>query len=360
MTTKTAIPSKQEMYRALVERDAEYEGVFFVGVRTTGVFCRPTCTARKPKPANVEYFRSTRDAVAGGYRPCKVCRPLQPAGAAPEWLAPLLRSVETSPAKRWTDRDLATLNLEPKRVRRWFKSNHGMTFQAYSRARRLGLAMDSLKSKENSTTEAAYEYGFESLSGFRRAFRHWFGDAPTTARSKSAITVARILSPLGPMIAAATERGVCLLEFAERRMLETQIQRLRKLFDAPFRLGTGGWLEQLESELAEYFAGSRRAFDVPLDLKGTEFQERVWGRLLKIPHGRTLSYEALAREIGVPNGQRAVGRANGDNRVAILVPCHRVIRRDGTLCGYGGGLWRKEWLIEHEIRESSVAARRLG
>jgi AraC family transcriptional regulator of adaptative response/methylated-DNA-[protein]-cysteine methyltransferase len=337
------------MYAALLERDAEFEGVFYVGVKTTGVFCRPTCGARKPKLSNVEFFPTARDALAGGFRPCKKCRPMHSPADSPAWLAPLLQAIELDPTRRWTDRDLAAINLEPVRVRRWFKAHHGMTFQAYSRARRLGLAMQKLHGREQSATAAAFDHGFESLSGFREAFHQWFGHAPRDAAgAELVINVDRFGSPLGPMIAAATDRGICLLEFADRRMLETQFQRLRQRFCCAFVLGRNGLLKQLQTEITRYFDGDLSAFSVPLDRRGTEFQMKVWDRLLAIPMGRTISYEMLARDIGLPSGQRAVGRANGDNPISILVPCHRVIRRDGTLCGYGGGLWRKQWLLHHE------------
>jgi AraC family transcriptional regulator of adaptative response/methylated-DNA-[protein]-cysteine methyltransferase len=335
-----------------MRRDASYEGTFFVGVKTTGVFWRPTCSARKPKLENTEFFGSARDALAGGFRPCKRCRPLHAAGDSPAWLDPLLQQIDREPQQRWTDRDLARLKLEPTRVRRWFKANHGMTFQAYSRARRLGMALKTLQKGAGNSTEAAYDHGFESLSGFRTAFHQCFGQAPSKSANGQSILVERLLTPLGPMIAATTGRGICMFEFADRRMLETQFERMRRIFRCPFALGSHPFLEQLKSEVKEYFDGTRKAFRLPLDLQGTPFQSKVWNRLLEIAYGKTMSYEALARSIGSHNGQRAVGRANGDNRVAIIVPCHRVIRSDGELCGYGGGLWRKQWLLDHE-RQSS-------
>jgi AraC family transcriptional regulator of adaptative response/methylated-DNA-[protein]-cysteine methyltransferase len=349
MKTTYELPPTDEMYQALLDRNADYEGVFFVGVRTTGVFCRPTCSARKPKRSNIEFFPSVRDALAGGFRPCRRCRPLRALDGTPEWLEPLLQRIEEEPQRRWTDRDLTEMDLEPRRVRRWFKAQHGMTFQSYSRARRLGSAFRQLSIGGESTTAAALDNGFESDSGFRAAFHQWFGNCPSDRELiESPITVARLTSPLGPMICASTSRGICLLEFADRRMLETQLDRVRLRFGRPFAPGRSSHLDQLEVELKEYFAGTRSQFDVPLDLHGTRFQVAVWGRLQEIPFGETISYDRLARDIGAPGGQRAVGRANGDNRIAIVVPCHRVIRRDGSISGYGGGVWRKQWLLSHE------------
>lgn len=155
-------------------------------------------------------------------------------------------------------------------------------------------------------------------------------------------------SPLGPMFAAASGAGLTLLEFADRRALRTEVQDAERQFACEIRAGENEHLERTRGELAEYFAGTRRAFSVALDLRGTAFQRRVWDRLLAIPCGETRSYGGIARELGDPNATRAVGLANGKNRVAIIVPCHRVINADGSLCGYGGGLERKRWLLEHE------------
>lgn len=352
-----AMPTVGEMYRALCNRDAEYEGQFFVGVRTTGIFCRPTCPARKPKRENIDFYRSSRDALAAGFRPCKRCRPMDAFGTAPDWLDPLLTLVETDTSKRWTDADLRQLAIPPSRVRRWFKQHHGMTFHMYQRTRRLAGAMQQIHTGQQNTTVAAFDGGYESLSGFRDAFQKWSGAPPSQCVSgRSPILLTRLLSPLGPLVAGAVDGQVCLLEFADRRMLETQLQRIQKHFQTVFAPGTDSVLEQLDEQLQSYFAGQRADFDLPLDLKGTDFQRAVWQRLQEIPHGETLSYERLAREIGRPGAQRAVGRANGDNRLAIIIPCHRVIRSDGTLSGYGGGLWRKEWLLDHERKHPSSLA----
>jgi AraC family transcriptional regulator of adaptative response/methylated-DNA-[protein]-cysteine methyltransferase len=340
-------PTNDEMYQALLQRDGAYDGVFFVAVRTTGIFCRPTCPARKPQKENVSFYRSVGDVLAAGYRPCKRCRPLEPRGKAPGWLAGLLDEVEAEPTRRLTDGDIRAMSLDPARVRRWFQSNHGMTFHAYQRARRLGMALGEIRGGGD-PTRAAYGHGYESLSGFREAFERMFGGTPGRKKSAEQAVVTRLLTPLGPMLAAATDEGVCLLEFHDRRMLETQIRRIQQRLGLEITPGDHPHLEQMENELTRYFDGELELFTTPLVLAGTEFQEAVWHRLLEIPYGETLSYEQLARDIGRPGAQRAVGRANGDNRLAIVVPCHRVVRSDGQLCGYGGGLWRKQYLLDLE------------
>jgi AraC family transcriptional regulator of adaptative response/methylated-DNA-[protein]-cysteine methyltransferase len=344
--TERALPGPDTLYRALVEKDAAYDGLFFAGVTTTGIFCRPVCTARKPKRDHVVFYPSARDALLAGYRPCKVCRPMAPPDETPEAVRALLADLAADPALRLKDADLRARGLEPAGLRRWFKKNHGMTFQGYQRALRLGVAFGQLKQGE-SAAAAAFDTGWGSLSGFGGAFKALTGAAPTHAEGPI-ISVARIETPLGPMLGGAVEGGVCLLEFVDRRMIETQIARLRKLFKAALVPGQHPALDRLAAELKRYFDGALREFTVPLDLRGTPFQTRVWNALRTIRFGSTRSYGEQARRLGAPQAVRAVARANGDNRIAILVPCHRVVGADGSLTGYGGGLWRKRWLLDHE------------
>jgi AraC family transcriptional regulator of adaptative response/methylated-DNA-[protein]-cysteine methyltransferase len=344
-----SLPSPLTMYRALVRRDPAYEGVFWVGVRTTGIFCRPTCPARRPRRENVEFFPRLADALTSGYRPCKQCRPLVARGDTPDWIAALLRLVDANPFERIREADLRRRGLEPDRVRRWFQRHHGMTFQAYQRHRRLGSALSHLRNGARVTT-TAFATGYESLSGFREAVGKLLGDTPTAAREATLLRATRITTPLGPMLAVAGDTALHLLEFTDRRMLATQLEGVRRRFGAVITPGSSPVLAQVERELREYFGGERREFTVPLAIRGTPFQETVWRQLLRIPCGETRSYEQLARMAGHPGAQRAVGTANGSNRIAILIPCHRVIRADGTLSGYGGGVWRKKRLLELEQR----------
>lgn len=336
-----------EMYEALVNRDQAYDGVFFVGVKSTGIFCRATCPARKPKRENVSFFASTADALAAGYRPCKRCRPMEVAGSMPQWLRRLVDSFEQRPERKWTDEDIRQLDVDPKRARRWFLSHHGMTFHSFLRSRRLATALSRL-SLGDGIDQVAFDAGYESVSGFREAFQNWCGCPPGRARAASVGYVNRLLTPLGPMIVVANESQVQLLEFADRRGLQTQIQRLIRLTGESVVPGECELMEQAQEQLDEYFLGQRQRFELPLLLKGTRFQQAVWEQLLSIEFGRTLAYEEIARQVSSPNACRAVGRANGDNRLAIVVPCHRVIRRDGSLSGYAGGLRRKQWLLDHE------------
>ena len=341
------LPDPAEMYRALVERDTAYEGVFVAGIRSTGIFCRPGCPARRPREDRVEFFAGARDALFAGYRPCRRCRPLEPAGASPAWLRPLLAAFEADPARPWRDADLRALGLDPGRVRRWFRAHHGMTFQTYARGRRLGAALGSLR-EGTAIVDVGLDHGWESLSGFREAFGRLVGEPPGRGRGRVPIHLARILTPLGPMIAAATDDGICLLEFADRRMLPLQLRRLARFVGGVPAPGGHPHLATLEVELEAYFRGERREFATPLVVAGTPFQETTWRWLVGIPHGETRTYGQGAAGIGRPAAVRAFARAVGDNRLAILVPCHRVVGADGRLTGYGGGLWRKRRLLALE------------
>jgi AraC family transcriptional regulator of adaptative response/methylated-DNA-[protein]-cysteine methyltransferase len=340
------LPPTQEMERAYRERDASYNGVFFLGVRTTGVFCRPTCPARKPLPKNVEFFPNPASALFAGYRACKRCRPMQP-DDRPEWAARLIADVERDPAARITESDLKTRGVDPATVRRYFLKEFGMTFQAYTRARRLGGALKQIR-EGSEIDDVVFDSGYESHSGFRDAFVRTFGDTPGRGASGDPVYLAWLRSPLGPLVAGATSEGVCLLEFSDRRMLETQLASVRSRFPGPVVPGSNSHLSLLERELAAYFEGALRRFTVPLRFPGSPFQVRVWEQLLAIPYGETRSYEQIALALGDAGAVRAVGRANGQNRIAIVIPCHRVINKGGGLGGYGGGLRRKEFLLALE------------
>jgi AraC family transcriptional regulator, regulatory protein of adaptative response / methylated-DNA-[protein]-cysteine methyltransferase len=345
------LPTTQEMYRALVERDASFEGLFFACVRTTGIFCRPTCHARKPKPENVEFASTIQEALHRGYRPCRVCDPMASAAGAPNWLAPLVDDMQRDPDLRLRDQDLRERGLDPVQVRRTFKRSFGMTFQAYQRACRLGSAMKALHDG-SPTLDAGLDAGFESDSGFRAAFARVFGDTPGQARDMPLLTATWVETPLGPMLAIAGDRGLELLEFVDRRALETELRELRRSLGAIVP-GDHPILAQTRDELREYFEGTRRQFTMPLNRHGSGFQLKAWDALCNIPYGQTRSYSDMAREVGSPAAVRAIGRVNGQNRIAIVVPCHRVIRSDGSLCGYGGGRWRKQWLLDHERQAAS-------
>lgn len=346
-TVSFSFPSLSEMDRARRRRDRTYDGVFYLGVRTTGIFCRPSCSSRRALARNIEYFPSVKDAVIAGYRACKRCRPLELHEGPPAWVRRLIDRVQQSPQQRVTDETLRDMSLSPTAVRRWFTQHYGMTFHAFARSMRLGVAFDRIKRGEK-LDNVALDHGYASHSGFREAFGKILRQSPGGARDGARVAVAWIESPVGPLIAGATDEGICLLEFSDLNRLEAQVTALRKRVGEAVVPAAHPLLDALQEQLRAYFAGERRDFELPLVYPGTDFQTRVWDQLLRIPYGQTCSYEDVARALGDKNAVRAVGTANGQNRIAIVIPCHRVVNKSGQLGGYGGGLWRKQILLDLE------------
>lgn len=346
------LPPQPEMLRAFYSSNPAYDGVFYTAVHTTGIFCRPSCRVRKPLERNITFYGTINEALYAGYRPCKKCHPLQVGDDLPPWALQLLETVEREPNRRLNDQFLREQKLAPETVRRFWQRRFGLSFHAYVRGMRLSKAYRQIQQGTN-MDHTALDLGYESLSGFREAFAKQFGTTPGNIR-KSAdgdsglITLSWLQTPLGPMVAGASDKGICLLEYTDRRMMETQLKVLQKRLGKQMVPGNNPLLEQLRTELEEYYAGKRTQFEVPLDYPGTPFEQRVWTALLAIPHGTTTTYEGLAHSLGNRLAQRAVGRANGCNRIAIVIPCHRVVNKGGGLGGYGGKLWRKQLLLQLE------------
>lgn len=340
------LPSVRTMHRAVDTRDREWDGLFIVALRTTGIACRPVCPSRQARPENRVFFATIDEARAAGFRPCLRCRPERDADE-PTWITPLTEAVAAAGDARLTDADLVARGFDPVRVRRHFVRRHGTTFHAWLRAQRVASAQRRLRDGA-SVDHVILESGYESHSGFREAFERLVGAPPGRARGGEPVIAVTWESQIGPLVAAAVDDGVCLLEFGDLARLEQQAPRLRQWFHGPIVAGDHPHLTQLRRELDEYFAGERTAFDVPLVRRGTPFELGVWSALSDIPFGETRSYIEIARLLGVPDGARAVGTANGRNRLAIVIPCHRVLNANGQLGGYGGGLWRKVRLLELE------------
>lgn len=335
------------MYKAIVDKDPSFEGTFITAVKTTGIFCRPTCTARKPKMENVEFLRSTREAIQKGYRPCKICHPLEKIGETPAQYKQIIEELSKDPAVKFKDWDLIQKGIEPSAIRRWFIKNHGITFHAYQRMFRINSAFKKIREGET-ITSVAFESGYESLSGFGDSFKSIFGVSPVKSRDKMVITITRLETPLGTMFSCATEKGICLLEFTDRKMLETEFKVLAKTLNATIIKGHSIYFDMLKQQLDEYFQGKRKEFSVPIFTPGSVFQQSVWQALQNIPYGETRSYKQQAIALSRHTAVRAIANANGMNRISILIPCHRVIGEDGSLTGYGGGVWRKKWLLDLE------------
>ncbi|MEM9931892.1 MAG: methylated-DNA--[protein]-cysteine S-methyltransferase, partial [Bacteroidota bacterium] len=335
--------------QALLARDPAYQGLFYVGVKTTSICCISTCRARKPKLKNTEYFPNLKEALQHGYRPCKVCKPDESTPELPADIVRVVQLVKQHPKEKISDQRLREIGIQPSFVRRWFQRHYGLTFHAYQRMFRINIAYQEIRAGQ-SATDTAFDNGYESLSGFGYTYKKLLGQSPKQSVTQNVLLLSKVSTPLGPMFICASEKGICLLEFTDRRMLETEFKDLQHLLKATILFGENEHTKQLKKELAAYFDGTSSRFQVTLDQPGSDFQRQVWSSLREIPPGTTTSYQALAEQIGRPTAYRAVARANGFNRLAIVVPCHRVLGKDGSLTGYGGGLARKEWLLAHEER----------
>lgn len=348
----TRLPADPDtLFAALLARDPSYEGLALVGVRTTGIYCRLTCPARKPLARNCAWFSDAAAAQAAGFRPCRRCHP--PSGPDPEVATPpvvaaLLAQLRADPARRWTQADLIAQGLDTSTVRRAFQRHLGQSFLSLARAQRLREGMQRLQDQSGRMIDAQLDAGYDSASGFRRAFRRLFGHAPHQMTGRADLRATWIETPLGGMIAIADDAALCLLEFTDRKALPQGLRRLSERVGGRIGLGRTEITDATETALADWFGGRSAGLDLPLRLIGTPFQIRVWQALRAIPPGTTISYAQLALAIGQPRATRAVAAANGANRLALVVPCHRVIGADGGLGGYAGGLWRKEKLIQIE------------
>ncbi|MDJ0880121.1 MAG: methylated-DNA--[protein]-cysteine S-methyltransferase [Gammaproteobacteria bacterium] len=343
----TSINQDDIFYRAYQNHDRSYEGQFFLAVKTTGIFCRPGCKARLPKRENVEFFASSDAAIKQGYRPCKKCQPLLRSGEQPRWVEQALALLKQDAAQRISDQELSLHGINPARLRRWFQAHHGMTFQAFQRQYRLNRAFSSMNQGAR-VIDAAFDSGYNSLSGFYDSFQKATGFVPSNSPKNKILAITQLLTPLGPMLAAASDKGLCLLEFHDRKRLQKQIERVQLKLNARMVPGDHALFEEVQRQLDEYFKRQRAIFSIPLDMTGTPFQQQVWQALLDIPFGETRHYQQQAKAIHKPQAVRAVARANAENPLAILVPCHRVIAKSGQLAGYAGGLRRKAYLLDLE------------
>lgn len=338
------MPDHDDLYAALLARDPGYDRRALVGVTSTGIFCRLSCPARKPRRDNCRWFADAAAARAAGFRPCLRCRP---EGQVPTLVATLGAALAADPARRWSEAELTALGHDPSTVRRLFRQHLGTSFLQLARAARLRAGLTTL-TQGGRMIDAQLDAGFDSASGFRQAFTRLFGHAPHQMRGAADLRADWIDTPLGGMIAIADDDALHLLEFTDRKALPQGLRRLSVMAGGRIGLGRTAVTDRAEAALARFFAGSDGRLDLPVRLRGTPFQTRVWQELQAIPAGRTRSYAQLAAAIGHPTAVRAVAAANGANRLALVVPCHRVIGTDGTMTGYAGGLWRKERLIALE------------
>ena len=338
---------KKEYYQALVTRDSLYDGIFFAGIKTTGIFCHATCPARKPKYENCEFFVEAEEALLAGYRPCKRCEPLSYPQEIPTIVKQLVALVEATPEKRWTDKDFSELGIHSSAARRQFKTVYGMTFVQYARARRMGIAMDNIRKGQN-VLSSQLDIGYDSTSGFHDAFAKIMDTTPKHSKDVLVLYANWFNTKIGPMMCVTDETYLYLLEFVDRRGLEREIERLKKRLNAIIIPRETKITTMIQQELEAYFSGENLVFKTPLYELGSDFQKEVWQKLKEIPIGETTSYKEIGVSMNREKAYRAVARANGSNQLAIVIPCHRVIQSNGELGGYGGGLVRKQWLLDHE------------
>ncbi len=341
------LPDHDTLYAALVARDAGWDGRAYVGVSSTGVFCRLTCPARKPKSENCQFFETVGECISAGFRACKRCHPLAPMAAGEPAVADLLGALDERPEYRWREGDVAARGYDPSTIRRLFKRHFGMTFLEMARQKRLRESFEAL-GEGAPVIEAQMDAGYESPSAFRAAFAKLMGQTPSQFAQDAMLRASWIDTPIGAMIAITDRQALHLLEFSDRKALPAELRKLRAFTKGDIGIGRFEPTEQIQEELTRYFAGENGVFKTPMVLHGSAFTKQVWRALCDIPAGHTRSYGQLAHDIGRPTASRAVARANGANQIAVAIPCHRVIGADGSLTGYGGGLWRKQQLIEVE------------
>lgn len=350
---RSAAQSAQDArWAAVLARDISYDGHFFYSVATTGVYCRPSCPARRPKREHVRFYRTAAAAEAAGFRPCKRCKPDQPSrleqhGAKITTACRLIETAETPP----TLQALAdAVGLSPTYFHRLFKSATGVTPKNYATAHRNRRVREELADSAT-VTQAIYDAGFNSNGRFYATAAETLGMSPRTFRAGGADTSIRYAvgdSSLGCVLVAASEKGVCaiLLGDAPRALLD----ELRRQFPRAELVAGDADFEELATNVIARIESPGETFDLPLDIRGTAFQHRVWEALRRIPAGTTASYAEIAEAIGMPKSARAVARACASNRIAVAIPCHRVVRSDGSLSGYRGGVERKRALLAKESK----------
>jgi AraC family transcriptional regulator of adaptative response/methylated-DNA-[protein]-cysteine methyltransferase len=339
-----------ERWEAVCRRDRAADGALYYAVRTTGVYCRPSCSSRQPRRENVEFHATPAAAEAAGFRPCKRCKPTAQGLAERHAavVAKACRLIEQAEELPSLD-DLARgAGLSPFHFHRVFRSVTGVTPKAYADAHRGRRVRDELKSA-GTVTEAIYGAGFNSNARFYESSDDLLGMTPSEFRDDGAGATIRFAvgeCSLGSILVAATDKGVCAIQFGDDP--DALVRNLQDAFSKAKLVGGDAAFEQLVAKVVGFIEAPQHGLDLPLHVRGTAFQQKVWRALRKIRPGTTASYAAIAERIGEPKAVRAVAQACGANPVAVAIPCHRVVRRDGALSGYRWGVERKRALLEKE------------
>jgi len=339
-------------WAAVLARDPKADGTFFYSVRTTGVFCRPSCPSRHARPENVSFHRTLAEAEAAGFRPCRRCRPDQPSLAEQHaaTVARICRLIETAEEVPGLEKLARTAGLSPYHFHRVFKSLTGLTPRAYAHAHRARRTREQL-GRGSSVTAAAFDAGFNSSGRFYEAAQQMLGMQPGRYRAGGTDTEIQFAigeCSLGSILVAQTPRGVCAILLGDDP--ELLLRDLQDRFPRATLKGGDRKFERRVAQVVGFVEAPALGLDLPLDIRGTAFQQRVWQALRKIPAGSTRSYSDIAKKIGAPKSVRAVAQACGANALAVAIPCHRVVRSDGNLSGYRWGIDRKRALLAREAR----------
>lgn len=352
--TPAAATVSDPRWAAVVERDPAADGQFFYSVKTTGVYCRPACAARTARPENVEFHATVADAERAGFRACKRCRPDQP-GTAPhaELIAELCRFIERADQAPSLDQLAQRAGISAYHLHRIFKKVTGLTPKQYAAAHRVKRVKAGLE-RSATVTEAIYGAGYNSNGRFYEKSNDMLGMTPTRFRAGGANTEIRFAigeCSLGSILVATSERGVCAILIGDDP--EQLARDLQDRFPRAHLIGGDAAFERMVAQVVGLVEAPGRGLDLPLDVRGTAFQQRVWQALREVPAGNTVSYATIADRIGAPKSFRAVGSAIAANPLAVAIPCHRVIRHDGGLSGYRWGVERKRALLQRESAQVS-------
>lgn len=356
MTTKTAQLAAATLndprWAAVVARDAAADGRFFYSVRTTGVYCRPSCAARRARPENVQFHSSAAAAELAGFRPCKRCGPDRPPFAMKHaaLVTELCRLIENSEQALSLQALAEHAGLSRYHLHRIFKAVTGVTPKAYTAAHRASRVRRALE-HGSSVGEAIYHAGFNANARFYEQSNQLLGMTPSAYRAGGRNTEIRFAigqCSLGAILVAASERGICAIFIGDDP--NVLARDLQDRFPRATLIGADAAFEQLVAKVVGFVEAPRRGLDLPLDVRGTAFQQRVWQALREIPAGQTVTYSEIARRIGAPQSARAVARACAANTLAVAIPCHRVVRMDGGLSGYRWGVERKQDLLDREAQ----------
>jgi AraC family transcriptional regulator, regulatory protein of adaptative response / methylated-DNA-[protein]-cysteine methyltransferase len=349
-TRLATITENDSRWASVVARDPQPPVKFYYSVKTTGVYCRPSCAARPPKPENVQFHATCEDAEKAGFRPCKRCKPNQasPVEQHAEKIASACRLIESSETPPSLELLAQHVALSPYHFHRVFKATTGLTPKEYAAAHRANLVRKTL-TKSDTVTDAIYDAGYNSNSRFYETSNQVLGMTPSSYRAGGAQTNIRFAvgeCSLGSILVAQSDRGICAILLGDDP--DSLARDLQDQFPQANLIGGDAGFERIVAKVVGFVEAPSLGLDLPLDVRGTAFQQRVWQSLRKIPAGTTASYTDIAKLIGSPKSVRAVAQACGANTLAVAIPCHRVVRNDGALSGYRWGVERKRALLEKE------------